>query len=230
MSVLPLDDAERLVQQLNAERGPGLEILEVGCGRFRQLRYPGTARLTGLDISEEQLRHNDRLQEKIHGDVQSWTTDRQWDVVVSIFLLEHVDDPRRALENMLSWTRPGGLLVVAVPNVISLKGLVTRLTPFAFHRWFYEHVYRRPYAIFPTTMRWSIAPRAIKRQLAGHRIAHEQYAQETFASPFRETYLALIWLLKAVALGRWRPEDSNYLLVVQRNATAPAGAVAPHET
>jgi SAM-dependent methyltransferase len=210
-----------VVQQLLAGLahpvGGQLAVLETGCDRY--LRYPDSVRISALDISPEQLANNEYAHEKIVGDVQTWQTDRQWDAVVCIFLLEHVDDPARAVANLLRWTRPGGLLVIAVPNLHSLKGLVTRATPFGFHHWFYEHVYRRPYAIFPTTMKPAIAPRRLRQQVKGHDIVHEEYAQEHFGPSVRFFYGLAIGTLKLFTLWRWRPEDSNYLLVVRRTAT-----------
>ncbi len=47
-------------------------------------------------------------------------------------------DPARAALNQLEWTRPGGLLVIGVPNLWSLRGLITKLTPFWFHRLVYR--------------------------------------------------------------------------------------------
>jgi SAM-dependent methyltransferase len=210
---------QTLLASLATPTGPHLAILEAGCGRYRHLRYPDEVRITGLDISAEQLANNEYAHEKIVGDVQSWHTDRQWDAVICIYLLEHVDDPERAVRNLLRWTRPGGLVVIAVPNLCSLKGLVTRATPFAFHHWFYQHIYRRPYAIFPTTMKLAIAPRQLRRQVAGHEIVHEEFAQEHFNPPMRFFYGLAIRALKLLTLWRWRPEDSNYLLVVRRTAT-----------
>lgn len=197
-----------------------LAVLEAGCGRYRHLVYPPGAVITGLDISAEQIANNEYAHEKLVGDVQTWSTDRQWDAVVCIFLLEHVDDPAAAVANLVGWTRPGGLLIIAVPNLHSLKGIVTRLTPFAFHHWFYRNVYRRPYAIFPTTMRPAIAPRRLRRQLAAHEVVHEAYAQEHFGPTIRPFYELAIGVLKLITLGRWRPEDSNYLLVVRRAAAS----------
>jgi SAM-dependent methyltransferase len=202
-----------------APAGSPIEVLEAGCGRYRHIVYPDRVRITGLDISAEQLAGNEYAHEKVVGDVQTWPSDRQWDAVICIYLLEHVEDPASAVENLLHWTRPGGLLVIAVPNLYSLKGLVTRMTPFAFHHWFYQHVYRRPYAIFPTTMKPAIAPRRLRRQMAGHEIVHEEFSQEHFGPSVRLLYDLAIAFLKFVTLGRWRPEDSNYLLVVRRAAT-----------
>ena len=224
MSVLPGQAVAHLLEEQDAAQDGGLTVLEAGSGRFRHFAYPPTARVTGLDISAEQLVANDYANEKIEGDVQTWTTERHWDVVISIFVLEHVADPARAVENMLAWTRPGGLLVIAVPNALSLKGLITKATPFGFHGWFYRHVYRRPHAIFPTTMKMCIAPHRLRRQLADQEIVYERFSQETFGQPFRAIYGGVILLLKLLTLGRWRPENSNYLLVVRRGAAAAAVA------
>jgi SAM-dependent methyltransferase len=215
------------------ERGGSLTVLEAGSGRYRHFDYPPGTRITGLDISAAQLARNDYAEETIEGDVQTWSTDRQWDVVVSVFVLEHVEDPGRAVDNMLAWTRPGGLLVIAVPNALSLKGLVTKATPFAFHGWFYQHVYRRPHAIFPTTMKLCIAPHRLRARLAEHTVVHEQFSRETFGQPFRAFYGGAVGLLRGLTLGRWRPENSNYLLVVRRKASgaaAPATAALPPAT
>lgn len=194
-----------------------LEILEAGCGRFRHFAYPEPAEITGLDICPDQLARNTWAKHLIHADVETYQTQAQWDVVVSIFVLEHLHDPERALANMLQWTRPDGLLILAVPNVLSLKGLVTKLTPFRFHDWFYRHVYRRPYSIFPTTIKFCIRPRALRRALDGHEIVLEEYSQETLGRPFHSLYAAMILLLRAATLGRWRAQDSNYLLIIRRN-------------
>jgi SAM-dependent methyltransferase len=145
--------------------------------------------------------------------VQTWQTDRQWDAVVCIYLLEHVDDPARAVENLLRWTRPGGLLVIAVPNLDSLKGMVTRATPFGFHHWFYEHIYRLPYAIFPTTMRLAIAPRRLRRQVREHDVVHEEYAQEHFGPSVR-------FFIRTRHLD---PEALHPVAVASRGFRLPAG-------
>ncbi len=38
--------------------------------------------------------------------------------------------------------KPDGIMVLALPNLMSVKGLVTKFTPHAFHTWFYRRVYR----------------------------------------------------------------------------------------
>jgi hypothetical protein len=62
-----------------------------------------------------------------------------------------------------------GLLIIGLPNVLSVKGLITKLTPFAFHVWFHRHVFKNEYAgqpghnPFPTFLRFSISPARIAR-------------------------------------------------------------------
>lgn len=210
---------EALLAELAREAGDGTCVLEAGCGRFKHFAYPEGMAIAGLDISPDQLARNDYAAEKFLGDVQTFRLERQFDAVVSVFVLEHLADPAAALDNMLAWTRPGGLLILAVPNVLSLKGLVTKFTPFWFHHLAYRVVYRRPYSIFPTTLRWSIAPRALRRRFAGHEIVLELTGTETVARPFGLLYDGLNAFLRAVTLGRWRPELSNYLLVVRKTGT-----------
>jgi SAM-dependent methyltransferase len=43
-----------------------------------------------------------------------------YDAVLALFVAEHVDDPVELFRTAAAWLRPGGLLVVAVPNAGSL--------------------------------------------------------------------------------------------------------------
>jgi len=138
--------------------------------------------------------------------------------VVSMYVLEHLDDPVRAVVNMHEWTRPGGLLVIGVPNLWSLRGLITKFTPFWFHKLAYQLVYRRTIPPFATTLKLSVAPVRLRGQLLrrGGEIVYEGWARETLRLPYRLLYEGLVWLGKIVTLGRWRPEDMNYYIVVRR--------------
>ncbi len=58
------------------------------------------------------------------------------DAVVLWHALEHLDDPAAALERIRSWLRPGGTLVVAVPNLASAQARIGG------DRWFHQDVPR----------------------------------------------------------------------------------------
>ena len=64
-----------------------------------------------------------------------------YDLILCCNVLEHAGRPLDVLQAFRDSLRPGGLIVIMVPNVVSLKGIVTRLTPFAFHRWCYSRVF-----------------------------------------------------------------------------------------
>jgi SAM-dependent methyltransferase len=116
-------------------------VLEAGGGSYSHIRVSGETRVTVLDISAEQLARNSYADEHILGDLEEYEFERaRFDLVVCYDVLEHLNQPGRALENMAHALRPGGLLVIGCPNRNALKGFVTRWTPHAFHVWYYRHM------------------------------------------------------------------------------------------
>jgi len=138
-------------------------ILEAGCGSMTRIKLPVNYTLVGMDISERQLNRNTMLNEKIQGDLQKY----QWekpdvDLIVCWDVIEHLDDPTAALRNLATALKPNGVMVLAFPNFWSLKGLVTKLTPFKVHAWFYYLLgdKRRIEELdqFPTPLKYAISP------------------------------------------------------------------------
>jgi len=212
----PIGPIQDIVTRHLAGCGPAPAVLEAGCGRFKHFAYPAGTVLSGLDISQRQLDLNENLSERILGDVQTYQTTRTFDATVSMYVLEHLAHPRRALQNLLQWTRPGGIIVIGVPNVLSLRGLVTKFTPFWAHELAYKLIYRRDISPFPTTLKFSIAPRALGDFFAGHEIVFQGFGQEKIRPPFGYVYDLLICLLRVLSLGRYHPENMNFFLVVQK--------------
>jgi SAM-dependent methyltransferase len=130
-----------------AARSSPLEILEAGCGRTWSLVLPGVRfRLTGVDLDAHALEARKTiardLDEAIVGDVRSVSLGtRRFDVVFCAYVLEHVEGARAALENFARWLKPGGLLVLRVPDRDSAFGFVARSTPFWFHVAVWRYVY-----------------------------------------------------------------------------------------
>ncbi len=109
---------------------------------------------------------------------------------------------------MMQWTKPGGLLIIVVPNALSVKGLATKFTPLWFHHLFYKYIYKRTYYIFPTTMSFCVALRAMRRYFADCETVHEEYGEEILSGAFKLFYDFSIRLLRITTFGRWRPERS----------------------
>lgn len=100
------------------------DLLDIGCssGGFLTALKGGPWRLFGIEISEPMAERAAALSgATIHvGDPEtaSFSPDA-FDAVTMFHSLEHVYDPREVLERVYRWLRPGGVLIVYVPNIES---------------------------------------------------------------------------------------------------------------
>ena len=137
----------------------GLAVYEAGGGStsFLPLEVLRRARVTVVDIDENQIRSNDYAQERILGDVQTHRfATGSFDLVICYNVIEHLADVGAALSGFCESLKPGGLMLIGAPNPKSLSGVVTKNSPHWFHVWFYRHVRgernagRPGHAPFPT--------------------------------------------------------------------------------
>jgi ubiquinone/menaquinone biosynthesis C-methylase UbiE len=120
-----------------------IRLLEAGCGSASQIRFNAAVHVVGIDIAPEELEKNRAVQEKILGDIQDYPLpEAEFDVVVCWMVLEHLPRPRQALVNMFRAAKPGGIVILGFPNLASIKGLVTKFTPFWFHNVLYRSTVR----------------------------------------------------------------------------------------
>ena len=160
---------------------PAPRILEAGCGARSHLAYPAGARLFGVDILRSQLlRHQSSGTRLSQGDVTALpVASSSVDVVVCWDVLEHLAQPERAFGEVARVLTAGGVAVFALPNITSLKGMVTRLTPWWFHVWVYRRVLGDASAgtdasdQFPTAFRFALRPSRLPRLAARHGLAIE---------------------------------------------------------
>jgi len=140
-----------------------IRLLEAGCGSASHIKLKGTVYAVGIDISEEQLQKNTSVAEKILGDLQTYPLPHEaFDVVVCWMVLEHLPKPEAAVMNMFQATKPGGLVLLGFPHLVSFKGLVTKITPYWFHKAFYR-VLKYKNRPFPTYLRAAILPKNLTR-------------------------------------------------------------------
>lgn len=127
-------------------RGEGLRILEAGCGQRWLINLEGIDfKLVGVDLDQAaldiRLKQNADLDEAVVGDLQTVELPAQhFDVIYSSFVLEHVERAQVVLENFVRWLKPGGVVVIRVPDRNSFRGLLTRLSPHWFHVWYYRFI------------------------------------------------------------------------------------------
>jgi SAM-dependent methyltransferase len=107
-----------LLGQLGAR--PPARVLDAGCGwgvTLDALERRGY-RPTGLDVSRHTLEWLEKDgRELIEADLTQPLPDDPplFDVVLALDVIEHLDDDRRAVEQLGRLARPGGLVVVSVP-------------------------------------------------------------------------------------------------------------------
>ena len=101
------------------------KVLDVGAGIgefLHQVEGLFTER-TGTEVSSEAVRlaHDMYGVKLIEGSFESMEFDPVFDLVTVFHVLEHVPDPRATVEHCFRALRPGGWLVVAVPNDMGAK-------------------------------------------------------------------------------------------------------------
>jgi SAM-dependent methyltransferase len=136
---------EKYIKQKAVDRSP-LHILEAGCGQHWHLDLTGIQfTITGVDIDKDALelrrtQYND-LGEMIVGDLRSVDLEKnRYDVIYNSYVLEHIDGAEGVLEKFANWLRPGGILILRMPDRNSVRGFVTRITPFWFHMLYGKYI------------------------------------------------------------------------------------------
>ena len=114
-------------------------VLEIGCGDgrvFRQLRrYGFTGAYTGIEVADYIIEHNRRR----HADVD-WicanaynipVPDDSFEACFSLYVLEHLVYPERALREMTRILVPGGRLLLVFPDFVESNLLSSQMLGFS---------------------------------------------------------------------------------------------------
>lgn len=131
---------QKIVEEFLPRHRP-VRVLEAGCGSTSHLCLQPSWKISGIDLSEQQLARNHHLQEKILGNLETYQwQEGRFDLIVCWDVLEHLPNPEKALANLFCALAPGGILVLAFPILHSIKGWLTKLTPYWAHLAFYRYV------------------------------------------------------------------------------------------
>jgi SAM-dependent methyltransferase len=121
----------------HAPVGAGADVLEIGCAPGKWLLFYAErfgARPAGIEYNEfgASLTRRNLDEGGVEGEVlhaDFFTVEpRPADLVLSLGFIEHFDDPAEAFERHLAFLRPGGTLVIGVPNFRGVLGAVQRWT------------------------------------------------------------------------------------------------------
>ena len=104
---------------------PGTTVLELGCGTAHlcaQVEARG-GKYTGLDHSERLLEENRRCHPQARFFPIGTPLSPTFDIVASLYTIEHIVDPPAYLETLWKACRPGGLVAVICPEFVECPDL-----------------------------------------------------------------------------------------------------------
>jgi ubiquinone/menaquinone biosynthesis C-methylase UbiE len=118
------DPWERFVEELASRLPEGARVLDLGCGNGDKLaRLADRFEVTGVDISEEQLRlARTRVPEAklVHADfAELELAGESFDAVTAFYSIIHVPRETHAelFARILRWLKPGGLFLASLSHV-----------------------------------------------------------------------------------------------------------------
>ncbi len=104
---------------------PGTRVLDVGCGsgkKLARLRDLFSWEAIGIEPNSQAVAIARSRGLEVHeGTLDSYMPSEPFDLVVLSHVLEHIPYPRSALHKVKNLLRPGGRLIVLVPNAASVE-------------------------------------------------------------------------------------------------------------
>jgi SAM-dependent methyltransferase len=219
-----------------ADGGRRLSILEAGCGREWLFNMRGVDfELTGVDMDaaamEARKAHSRDLHHAIVGDIVTASLpEAKFDIVYCSYVLEHVEEARRAMENFVRWVRPGGWILLRVPDRDGAQGFLARHTPFWFHVLHYKLVLGQPnagkpgFAPYPTYYDPVVSRAGVRDFCAQHglelaeEIGHRMYDDYSSNPVIRACVKAAVGLTGALSLGRIQSDFADLTFVLRKPA------------
>lgn len=107
---------------------PNMKVLDAGCG-FGQYSYWIARKfkhwqITGVDVKQEQVddcnaffpkagKHNASFE---LGDLTRYTQAETFDLIISVDVMEHIEDDSAVFQNFYKSLKPGGMLLISTPS------------------------------------------------------------------------------------------------------------------
>lgn len=226
---------QAIYQTQKGKQSSPFYVLEAGGGSFAHFNLPEKTSAVTLDIDLGQLQRNDDVALKLCADLHELPLRKESvDMVICFNVIEHLEQPKTALENMHQALKPGGLLVLGCPNLSSLKGVITKLTPIQFHRWYYRFIVKKQdrggghYDAFPTPFKPIVRVVGLQQWL--EKESYEPLHFEVYDGAYEYNittgsklrrfvampYYGLCKLVNIISFGRLKPELSDILFIARK--------------
>ncbi|HEY1261459.1 MAG TPA: class I SAM-dependent methyltransferase [Stellaceae bacterium] len=209
---------------------PGQTVLDIGGGKdcpfLPFVTEPAAHRVIAIDCSEEELRGNTQLQQKVVADVAAAPLplrDGSADLVVSRSVVEHLQDNAAFFGNCARMLRPGGVVVHTFPCKFAPFALLNKLLPNRVSRrllaWFQPAwVDTCGFLAYYDRCYYS----AIRRLLADNDFCDAQYTFRYYQSIYFDFFFPLYLLTLAYDLTIWFFGIRNLACAILVRARRPA--------
>ena len=206
--------------------------LELGCGHQILPEWIRSSReverslvnraqlVVGLDPSFESLRNHPTIRARVVAAIEgSPFRDSSFNVVTANMVMEHVEDPERALSELSRILEPGGIFLLHTPNLLNYLFAIAALTPHAVKTSLIRLLEgRREEDVFPTAYKFNTPGKILEAsRQCGFRVIELKLVGSTAVSavlfPIAVLELMVIRLLECDFAKNYR---SNMIVVLQK--------------
>ncbi len=210
-------------------------VLDVGCGRGRSAEDPSAYRrrlqnlqgpertVIGIDVDFAAAGNPNLDQFRLIESTDRWPVeDASIDLLVSDYVLEHVDDPGSFFREIDRVMSPGGTVCLRTPNRWSYIAVIAQLIPNRLHARVTARVQegREEQDVFPTRYRCNTRG-TIRRQF--RRLGYAAWVESIEAEPTYLQFSPLIYRMGSV-VHRWLPPTFRSTLVAFARKPGTAAA------
>lgn len=93
----------------------GDSVLDIGCASGHLMKHiTKKVDYFGVDVSKEAIKDNPHP--SIIGNAESFKRKKKFDKIVCLEVLEHLENPAKAMKSMIRHLKPKGLIILTVPR------------------------------------------------------------------------------------------------------------------
>jgi len=121
---------KRAVKRLGLRKSESINILDAGSG-FGQYSYYlakkyKNADVTGVDLEKHLVDDSNKFVERAglknlrfeQGDLVKYQNNKNFDLILSVDVLEHIEDDRTLIHGFSGLLKPGGFLIISTPSLL----------------------------------------------------------------------------------------------------------------
>ncbi len=231
----PTNPIRRAIQLLSEMPAGTLLDVGTGAGELAKAMVDRGFKATACDVYEADFKYHGQIPFVKANFDEHWPfTQGTFDYVVCLEVIEHMANPSQLISNLSKALRPGGLLILSTPNILSMKSRLRFFTEGAWE-YFREPLLERSHLDYTNPKEhFHIAPLRVHEiefffHLAGLDV--EAFKTTKFYAGLRYGLFPLEWLVRLQARMKiWRTSRKGDILYhrIMRTILAPEVLYGQH--